>query len=493
MSNPTNNRGSVYTPASASFKRKAFLPYATFHVTASVLVSSSERTPTSSEVLYSGSTFLLSASAAYTAGINVQTEVELYSFKYNRIHKGEPTSSQYESVDPRNYSSYDDVYSPPQIVEGPFRITTGSVNSKTTGSVRVGAGRILRIKDGENFIVTLGSTDPNSLNYNPSATVDDGSNILSVSGCTNPNSSNYNPQANIDDGSCIIYGCTDPNAFNYNSLATQDNGTCQYVTKGTFINTSKTRKQDNSYIISSKRKSSKENLITKGGVLMKRNGESYIGPFHISEKFGYVTGGAPTKTPSRFKQDSILYLRTNGNRNYIDNNESISNNLPLAYNQPINSEQLCSNCHFNQNGQCTKWNANIRNNFWCASWEPHGLLTLAGDTFRSKYPGIIQTGLSTKGNEFMLSTKKYHIGSYHIMPDGTYLTNATNNTSPKILYLKKSLKLGSNKHFTKINKTIKSRTLKQPTITTTTPTTTPTTTTTTTGYSSGGTGTSYSY
>lgn len=50
----------------------------------------------------------------------------------------------------------------------------------------------------------LGCTNPNALNYNPSATQNDGSCIMIVLGCTNILATNYNPSANTDDGSCII-------------------------------------------------------------------------------------------------------------------------------------------------------------------------------------------------------------------------------------------------------------------------------------------------
>ncbi|NVO04298.1 MAG: hypothetical protein HXX09_16515 [Bacteroidetes bacterium] len=52
-------------------------------------------------------------------------------------------------------------------------------------------------------------------------------------GCTNPNSINYNSSATLDDGSCIakVYGCTDPSASNYNSSANVSDGNCIYTTQ----------------------------------------------------------------------------------------------------------------------------------------------------------------------------------------------------------------------------------------------------------------------
>lgn len=51
-----------------------------------------------------------------------------------------------------------------------------------------------------------------------------------IYGCTNPSSINYNSSATIDDGSCIIYiyGCTDTLANNYNFEASIDDSTCVY-------------------------------------------------------------------------------------------------------------------------------------------------------------------------------------------------------------------------------------------------------------------------
>jgi len=80
----------------------------------------------------------------------------------------------------------------------------------------------------------LGCTDPNSLNYNPLASINDGSCVYDVLGCTDPNAGNYNPDATIDDGSCVydVLGCTDPNAGNYNPDATIDDGSCDYERYG---------------------------------------------------------------------------------------------------------------------------------------------------------------------------------------------------------------------------------------------------------------------
>ena len=76
----------------------------------------------------------------------------------------------------------------------------------------------------------VGCTDPNAINFNPSATVDDGSCIYGIYGCTAPAALNYDPVATVDDGSCVyvVYGCTDLNAINYNPMANADDGSCYY-------------------------------------------------------------------------------------------------------------------------------------------------------------------------------------------------------------------------------------------------------------------------
>ena len=494
---------SIFNPLSSSYNPKPFLDYKLFHVTSSIPVSSSQRTPTSSAQLRSGSVFLLSASAEFTAGLAIQTKTELVSYvaKYNpRTAANDSIADISGSVyndDDKNYDLGGFNTNVVTRIEGPITITTGSEASNTTGSIRIGYGRVLRIIDGENFTVNLGCTDPTAINYNPGANLNDGSCILPIYGCINPNSANYNPFANIDDGSCAVAGCTDPTAINYNPLATTENGTCQYVTDGTYINTnSTTTHTDNSDL----NNPTVQNLTTAGSILMRTSGEAYVGPYHTTTyntsgttlRQIYVAGISASSRPNTFVDGDILVLR-NGNRRYTDNNNPISNNLPTAYNQPVSQEQNCSNCIFydsNKNLNCTRWEAKVRTNYWCAKYKPSDVLTPAGDTFRSDYPGIIQTGLTTGGNEFLLTNRSFYVGSYRIMPDGVYFAD---DTLPfRILTLKQTLKFGPNRHFTKVNKNLitqnisPSSNINTTTTTTVTPSSTPT-------VSTSGTGTSYSY
>ena len=79
---------------------------------------------------------------------------------------------------------------------------------------------------------SLGCTDPNACNYDPTATLDDGSceyTSCCVYGCTGPTSCNYDPLATCDDGSCYgAMGCMDSTACNYNASACMDDGSCEF-------------------------------------------------------------------------------------------------------------------------------------------------------------------------------------------------------------------------------------------------------------------------
>ena len=88
----------------------------------------------------------------------------------------------------------------------------------------------------------------------------------------------------------------------------------------------------------------------------------------------------PDKSQFGLKQGVI---NLNPTTRIYPNGETISKSLPAAYqvgNQQVNTidnprvpdYQYCGNCIFNQNGYCTRWKANIKNNYWCAVWQGLG-------------------------------------------------------------------------------------------------------------------------
>ena len=560
---------SIYNPLYKGSKRD-YISYSSMGVTASLAISASERTPTSSIVFYSGSNqvFLLSASAAFTAGINLEVgytlsdpSVTFRSTTYTSSdaigdveREYDRREQEYLEEDERVEKLIEDVATSTKRqtsrvvftknLEGPLRITTGSSGTTRTGSLRIKQGASLRIVDGINFTIYGGCTDPTSLNYNPYATLDNNSCRYPVYGCTDPNAYNYNPGASVDDGSCGYLGCTDPAAINYNPQATINNGACHYAPIGGevprqnyFITdnnktdyiqpidrtlVSEVRPQivikpnrpnpGNSLNIPSARKK-----LSKGQkFVLNTTGAVYKGAYYTFNnnnlknstvlKGKRVKGNAPLLIPTEFRASALLSSR-NGDRVYADTNQAISSNLPLAYGLPTNGGQNCMGCAFYKNNNCSKWNAQVRQQYYCAAWLPPELLIPAGDIFRLEYPGITQTGFYTKGNEFLLphqmvrgAKQRYYVGHYHILPDGAYKTD-NSSTIPfgTALTLKQSLKLGPNVHFTKITLSSLQQQLTITTQTTQTTTTSPTTissTQTTTqpvSNNTSGTGTSYSY
>ena len=568
---------SIYNPLYKGSK-KDYISYSSMGVTASLAISASERTPTSSVVFYSGSNevFLLSASAAFTAGINLEIGYTLsdssVAFTSTTYTSSDAIGDVEREYDRREQEFLEEDEKIEKLIEnvatstkrqtsrvvftknleGPLRITTGSSGTTRTGSLRIKQGASLRIIDGINFKIKGGCTDPTSLNYNPYATLDNGSCRYPVYGCTDPNAYNYNPGASVDDGSCGYLGCTDPAAINYNPQATVNNGACHYAPIGGEVPRQDyfiTDDNNSDYIqpidrtlvpevrpkivIQPNRPNPGNSLnipsarkrISKGQkFVLNTTGAVYKGAYYtfnnnnlgnsIVLKGKRVKGNAPLLIPTEFQANALLSSR-NGDRVYADTNQAISSNLPSAYGLPTNGGQNCMGCAFYKNNNCSKWNAQVRQQYYCAAWLPPELLIPAGDIFRLEYPGITQTGFYTEGNEFLLphqmvrgAKQRYYVGHYHILPDGTYKTD-NSSTIPfgTNLTLKQSLKSGPNVHFTKITLaslqqiqiTQATQTTQITTQTTQTTTTSPVTvssTQTTTQPASNntsGTGTSYSY
>lgn len=75
-----------------------------------------------------------------------------------------------------------------------------------------------------------GCTNKLAKNYNPKAKVDDGSCVEWKIGCMDTTAKNYDPTAEINlQALCqpTVFGCTNPNALNYMPSATDDDGSCK--------------------------------------------------------------------------------------------------------------------------------------------------------------------------------------------------------------------------------------------------------------------------
>ena len=46
--------------------------------------------------------------------------------------------------------------------------------------------------------------------------------------------------------------------------------------------------------------------------------------------------------------------------------------LPPSYGLPKVGQKYCGNCSFFKEGHCNKWKAQVKTNYWCASWNPGG-------------------------------------------------------------------------------------------------------------------------
>ena len=80
----------------------------------------------------------------------------------------------------------------------------------------------------------------------------------------------------------------------------------------------------------------------------------------------------------QYYSDKIGIIYVNGKRHYIDY-KPIPKNLPPAYqygnknvisNPEVPANQNCANCIFRRRNQCNKWNAVIKNDYWCVSYKP---------------------------------------------------------------------------------------------------------------------------
>ena len=117
---------SIYNPLSSSYNPTTFLSYELFQVTESLITGSSERTPTSSATLYSGSTFILSASAAFTAD-----DINTLRIKITYITEtGTVTTALIDHIFVRV------IYNVTDPVAGLIKLTSGKINL-TSGKINI--------------------------------------------------------------------------------------------------------------------------------------------------------------------------------------------------------------------------------------------------------------------------------------------------------------------------------------------------------------------
>ncbi len=100
----------------------------------------------------------------------------------------------------------------------------------------------------------------------------------------------------------------------------------------------------------------------------------------LEYRYKGVSNFFPHKTQFGVKQGVV---NLNPSTRIYPSGEIIPKSLPAAYqigNKEINtidnprvpSFQYCGNCIFNQNNYCTRWEANIKNNYWCVVWQGLG-------------------------------------------------------------------------------------------------------------------------
>lgn len=73
-----------------------------------------------------------------------------------------------------------------------------------------------------------------------------------------------------------------------------------------------------------------------------------------------------------YAQLALGIVSSGPKRVYLDNGIELPQNLPLSYqlgNQSFSNNKKCANCLFYQQGLCKKWNASIRNEYWCEAWK----------------------------------------------------------------------------------------------------------------------------
>ena len=73
----------------------------------------------------------------------------------------------------------------------------------------------------------------------------------------------------------------------------------------------------------------------------------------------------------QFLSNTSQFTKTSSTTDrYYADGKIIDAKLPPAYGLPQVKGQKCHNCKFRHNNYCSYWRAQIRNKFWCKSWNP---------------------------------------------------------------------------------------------------------------------------
>ena len=64
----------------------------------------------------------------------------------------------------------------------------------------------------------------------------------------------------------------------------------------------------------------------------------------------------------------------NLSRVYSDTGEKVPDTLPQGY-KLGSQNKICNNCSYNMGGNCTKWMANIKNNYFCSIYKPNPFIS----------------------------------------------------------------------------------------------------------------------
>ena len=131
----------------------------------------------------------------------------------------------------------------------------------------------------------------------------------------------------------------------------------------------------------------------------------------LKEALRITEGKKKKPSPDELIQSENYTLYNIKGRKYPDGTP-IPNNLPTAYGLPkpipkvLIQKQNCLSCYFNKGGLCTYWNANIRNNYWCAAWVGMQIQEMTYEEFTEQVmeSEMAQTSTVSSGGDVTLDT-----------------------------------------------------------------------------------------